>query len=178
MAAVVLAAAAFVGIKTLGTSGSPSTSASRPVSAGSAAPPRATPAGAQATPSAPPSTAAGAASSSATAGSSSATAAGGRAGAVVPTFAGPAQLAATLRRTVPARLPQAATPAGAASRCLAPAERIATRDPRVARASVSFTEAVVLTGVPGQVFVFPGRQGRVAVVVRSGTCSLLATVAF
>jgi hypothetical protein len=108
-----------------------------------------------------------------------------------PSFTQTAQLAAQLRRLAgPAGANTHATgaPGGASAGatssaapsapCLRQVKRIALTQRIGGGDAPYFDETVRLEGIPSQVFAFAGAQGPVALVVRSRTCSLLATVQF
>jgi hypothetical protein len=171
LVAVVLVAAAVIGIRAGGSgpSSGASKSSSGAVARKSAAPARSTPAPAalgldpsSGSVSAPVAAPAPVASSAAATGPS-------------PSFTGTAQLATELRHVMSAR-PAASVKAN--TPCWHQARLDAAKVPAVTTTSPTFTETVTLVGVPGQVFVFALTHGLVAVVVRSSTCSLLATVSF
>jgi hypothetical protein len=165
---VVLVAAALVGAHALGRSphGSSSSSATKATGAGASAS------------GAPGSRARAAAGSSAGTRSTLpvdhrvAGAAGGSATSPA-VFADTAELAAQLRRVVSV---EQSGLVGPATPCLRQA-RQAAATAAVTALSPSYAEAVRLAGVGGQVFVFPRAGGYLAVVVRTPTCTLLATVA-
>jgi hypothetical protein len=108
-----------------------------------------------------------------------------------PSFTQTAQLAAQLRRlagpaganthatSAPGGASAGATSSAASSaHCLRQVKRIALTQRIGGGDAPYFDETVRLEGIPSQVFAFAGAQGPVALVVRSRTCSLLATVQF
>jgi hypothetical protein len=177
--AVVLVAAAVIGIRAGGSSSSSSSSSpsggSKSSSAAAPAPQAAT--APRAAPRREAVSGLEPASGLTTSGASAAVPAppSGRAAGAAPSFAGTAQLAAELRRVVGSR-PAASVKAGTPCRRQAGAD--AAKVPAVTNTTPTFSETVRLVGVPSQVFVFALAHGHMAVVVRSSTCSLLATVSF
>ncbi|HEY1733134.1 MAG TPA: hypothetical protein VGG23_01720, partial [Acidimicrobiales bacterium] len=87
---------------------------------------------------------------------------------------GRAALVTDLRRVVPPAAGQASV--ASTTPCFHAAQVVEARAPAAGSTAPAYQSPVVFEGITGRVYVFAGSAGYVALVLRSGSCALLATV--